>query len=163
MSGHTARLGRAAGVALPLAAALSLTGAGIAVYLTVVHFAHQPIACSSIGNCELVNSSQYAKVGAIPVALLGAGAYLSMLGLVVGAWLRRDATLLLAAWGIALTSSAFSTYLTYIELRVLYAVCVYCVASASVVTVLLAVLSVGVWGARDELLGAAAGAVEGEH
>ncbi|MHB8375842.1 MAG: vitamin K epoxide reductase family protein [Dehalococcoidia bacterium] len=157
MSGRTIR------AALLLTAALSLAGAGIATYLTVVHFAHQPIACSSIGNCELVNSSRYAKVGAIPVALLGAIAYLSMFGLVAGAWLRRDATLLLAAWGIALTSFAFSMYLTYIELRVLYAVCVYCVASASVVTVLLAALSVAVWGARDELLGGEAAAVGGEH
>ncbi|MDE3096959.1 MAG: vitamin K epoxide reductase family protein [Chloroflexota bacterium] len=153
--------GRAVRLALPLAAALALAGAGIATYLTVVHYAHQPIACSAIGNCELVNSSEYAKVGAIPVALLGAAAYVSMLALVAGAWLRRDAMLLLAAWGIALGSFAFSLYLTYIELRVLYAICVYCVASASVVTALLAVLSAGVWGARDELLGGGAATAEG--
>ena len=150
-------------VALPLAAALSLAGAGIATYLTVVHFAHQPIACSAIGNCELVNSSEYAKVGAVPVALLGALAYVSMLALVAVAWLRRDAMLVLAAWGIALGSFAFSMYLTYIELRVLYAICVYCVASASVVTALLAVLSAYVWGARDELLRGPAAPAEGEQ
>ncbi len=161
MSGQTALPGRAVRVALPLAAALSLAGTGIATYLTVVHYAHQPIACSAIGNCELVNSSEYAKVGAVPVALLGVVAYVSMLALIAGAWLRRDAMLLLAAWGIALGSSAFSIYLTYIELRVLYAICVYCVASASIVTALFAVLSAGVWGARDEVLGGGAATTGG--
>jgi uncharacterized membrane protein len=138
---------------LPVAAVLAAAGIGIAAYLTVVHYAHQPIACSSIGDCELVNSSRYAKLGGVPVALMGLVSYATMLLLVAGAWLRRDAMLLAAAWGIALASFGFSMYLTYIELEVLNAICVYCVASASVVTALLAVLSGCVWFARDELFG----------
>jgi len=143
---------------LPLAALLAVAGCGIAGYLTVVHFADQPIACSSIGDCELVNSSRYAKLAGVPVALLGGGAYVTLLVLVAVAWLRRDATALLAAWGVALASFVFSMYLTYIELRVLHAICVYCVGSASVVTALLLVLSACLWLDRDapEELAAAA-------
>ena len=143
---------------LPLAALLAVAGCGIAGYLTVVHFADQPIACSSISDCELVNSSRYAKLAGVPVALLGGGAYVTLLVLVAVAWLRRDATALLAAWGVALASFVFSMYLTYIELRVLHAICVYCVGSASVVTALLLVLSACLWLDRDapEELAAAA-------
>ena len=130
---------------LLVAGLLAIAGMCVATYLTVVHFADQPIVCSSIGDCELVNSSRYASLAGVPVALLGAGAYVSMLALIAGAWLRRSPEMLLAAWGIALASVGFSMYLTYIELRVLDAICVYCVGSASIMTALLCVLSVGVW------------------
>jgi uncharacterized membrane protein len=130
---------------LLVAASLAVAGLAIATYLTVVHFADQPIVCSSIGDCELVNSSRYASLGGVPVALMGAAAYVSMLALIIGSRVRRSPELLLAAWGIALASFGFSMYLTYIELRVLDAICVYCVGSASIMTALLVVLSIGVW------------------
>ncbi|HET6615732.1 MAG TPA: vitamin K epoxide reductase family protein [Dehalococcoidia bacterium] len=139
--------------ALLLAAALATAGLGIALYLTVVHYGDQPIACNGIGDCEYVNSSEYAKLLGIPVALIGAAAYATMLAGSIAAWLRRDALLLLAAWGVALASFAFSIYLTYIELEVLEAICVYCVASASVMTALFAALSAAVWMARDDVFG----------
>jgi uncharacterized membrane protein len=136
-----------------MAALLTVGGMGIATYLTFVHYADQPIVCSGIGDCELVNSSKYASMAGLPVAVLGAGAYASMLLLIGGAWLRRSPELLLAAWGVALASFGFSMYLTYIELRVLDAICVYCVGSASIATALLLVLSACVWFVRGELLG----------
>jgi len=140
---------------LPIGAVLTLAGIGIAGYLTTVHYADQPIVCSSIGDCELVNQSKYASLAGVPVALLGGLAYVSMLALIAGAWLRRSATLLAAAWGIALAGFAFSMYLTYVELFVLDAICIYCVGSASIITVLLALLSACVWLARDEIFGEA--------
>ena len=130
---------------LAVAALLAMTGAGIATYLTVVHLADQPIACSSIGDCELVNSSRYATLAGVPVAVLGLFAYATMLALIAASWLRRSRELLLAAWGVALASFGFSMYLTYVELRVLDAICVYCVASACVATALFALLSGIVW------------------
>ncbi len=141
------------GVLLLIGGVLSIAGACVATYLTVVHFADQPIVCSSIGDCELVNSSRYASLAGVPVALLGAGAYVSMLALIAGSWLRRSPEMLLAAWGVALASFGFSMYLTYIELAVLDAICVYCVGSASIMTALFVVLSACVgteWG-RGEL------------
>jgi len=147
---------RAVRLALPLAALLALGGLGVATYLVVVHYAHQPIACNSIGDCEYVNSSRYAKVAGVPVALMGAVSYGMLAALVGAAWLRRDAMLLLGGWALALAAFAFSMYLTYIELRVLYAICVYCVASAGIMSALFAVLSLALWGARDEILPAVA-------
>jgi uncharacterized membrane protein len=143
--------------ALLVAVMFSTAGLGIALYLTVVHYGDQPIACSGVGDCEYVNSSEYAKLLGIPVALIGAAAYATMLAGSIAAWLRRDAMVLLAAWGVALASFAFSVYLTYIELEVLEAICVYCVASASVMTSLFAALSAAVWMSRDEVFG------DGDH
>jgi len=131
---------------------LSAAGVGIALYLTFTHYGDQPIACNGLGDCDYVNSSEYATLLGVPVALVGAGAYVTMLVASLGASLRRDATLVLAAWGVALASFAFSLYLTYIELWVLDAICVYCVASAVVATALFAALSAAVWLARDDIL-----------
>lgn len=138
---------------LPVTVALAAAGLGVATYLTVVHFGDQPIACNGVGDCEYVNSSEYAKLAGIPVALLGAAAYATMLLAAALAWLRRDPVLLVLAWGVALASFAFSAYLTYIELRVLDAICVYCVASAAIVTALFAALSLALWAARDDVFG----------
>jgi uncharacterized membrane protein len=134
------------------AAALAAVGIGIASYLAVVHYAHQPIACSSIGDCELVNSSKYADLGGVPVAVLGAVSYVVMLLMIAAAGLRRSSPLVLVVWTIALAAFGFSMYLTYIELRVLDAICVYCVASASVMTALFGALSAALWLVRDDLL-----------
>ena len=136
---------------LSLAILLPISGACIAAYLTIVHYADQPVACSSIGDCELVNSSRYASIGGVPVALMGVLAYMTIAATAAASWLRRDATLLAAAWVVALASFAISMYLTYIELRVLDAICIYCVASASIVTALVIVLSAAVWNQRTEL------------
>jgi uncharacterized membrane protein len=135
------------------AIALALAGLGVATYLTVVHYAHQSIACNGLGDCEYVNSSKYAEVAGLPVALMGAFAYATMALLVAASWLRRDALFVFAAWAVGAASLAFSIYLTYIELEVLDAICVYCVASASIMTALFAVLSGLAWAHRGELLG----------
>jgi uncharacterized membrane protein len=127
---------------------LSAAGLGIATYLVVVHAAGQPIACNGVGSCDYVNSSEYSNVAGVPVALLGALAYAAILALVAAAWRRADAALLTWAWGLALASFAFSAWLTYVELFVIDAICVYCVASATCVTGLLAVLSATLYALR---------------
>jgi uncharacterized membrane protein len=102
---------------------LAVIGLGVATYLTVVHYAHQQIACNGIGNCEYVNSSKYAEVAGVPVALLGAVAYGTMAALAVAYAVSRAAAVLQAAWAVGLASFAFSMYLTGIELWVLDAIC----------------------------------------
>lgn len=135
-----------------LAFALGLIGIGVATYLTVVHYAHQPIACNGIGDCEYVNSSEYAKVAGVPVAVMGVISYATITVLVATSWLLRNATHLMVAWTVAFASFAFSMYLTWIELEVLEAICVYCVVSAITMTALFATLTAIVWTKRDQLL-----------
>jgi uncharacterized membrane protein len=128
-----------------VAAAICLAGLGVAMYLTTVHYAGQPIACGGVGDCEYVNSTKYAELFGIPVALLGALAYATMLVIIVAALVRKQEALLTGAWAVAAASFAFSMYLTYIELRVIDAICMYCVVSASLLTVLFAILGALSW------------------
>jgi hypothetical protein len=67
-------------------AALALIGVGITAYLTFAHYADGSIVCPTDG-CETVQRSSYALLGSVPVALLGLGAYLVILG---GLFLPRD-------------------------------------------------------------------------
>ena len=114
-------------------AALALIGAGIAAYLTWVHFAGlQPVCVGGSGGCERVQSSPYAELGGVPVALLGLIGYLAILASLVPSNARgRYVTVFLC-----LAGAGFSAYLTYVELAVIDAICQWCVASAVVMAAL---------------------------
>jgi uncharacterized membrane protein len=120
-------------------AALAVAGLGICVagYLTYVHYAGLEPFCAGGGHgCERVQSSTYAKLGGVPVAVLGLGGYLA----IAAALLAPGERARLAAAALAVVGAGFSGYLTYLELFVIDAICQWCVASAVLLT-LLAVLT----------------------
>lgn len=113
---------------------VALLGAGVAGYLTYVHYAGlQPFCAGGSHGCERVQSSEYAKFAGIPVAVLGLAAYVSILG----ALLAPGDLARLAAAALAVGGFGFSMYLTYLELFVIHAICQWCVSSAVLVTVLM--------------------------
>ena len=58
-----------------------LLGIGDAGYLTYVHYAGLKVVClAGGGGCETVQASRYAKLGGVPVAVLGLIGYISILG-----------------------------------------------------------------------------------
>jgi uncharacterized membrane protein len=116
---------------------VALAGIGVAGYLTWVHFDDAALVCVAGGGCETVQESEYAEIAGIPVALLGLGAYLVMLGLLV--WDTAHARL--AALVVALVGLLFSLYLLALQLFVIEAVCVWCLANDVVIAPLLAVLT----------------------
>jgi uncharacterized membrane protein len=117
---------------------LALIGVGIAGYLTWVHYAGlQPFCVGGGGGCERVQTSRWAELGGIPVAVLGLGGYLLLLATLL---LPEDPGRSAAAF-ISLVGVGFSAWLTYVELEKIDAVCQWCVASAVVMT-LLAIVSV---------------------
>jgi uncharacterized membrane protein len=123
---------------LRLAAVLvTLAGIGVAGYLTWAHFADQSVVCVQGGGCEEVQESSYSEIAGIPVALLGLGSYLTVLGLLL--W---DAAIArLSAATLALVGLLFSVYLVAVQLFVIDAVCVWCMANDLVVAPALAVLT----------------------
>jgi len=124
--------------ALRLAATIvALAGAGVAGYLTWVHFDDAALVCVAGGGCETVQESEYAEIAGLPVAALGLVAYSIVLGLV--AWDSPAARL--AAATIALVGLLFSTYLLVLQLFVIDAVCVWCMANDGVIAPLLALLT----------------------
>jgi uncharacterized membrane protein len=113
-------------------------GIGVAGYLTYVHYAGlQPFCAGGSHGCERVQSSTYAALGGVPVAVLGLAGYVGIgTALIAPGELAR----LLAA-ALAVIGFGFSAYLTYLELFVIHAICQWCVTSAVLLTVL-TVLSV---------------------
>ncbi len=130
---------RLARAAVPL---LAVIGMGISAYLTYVHLENLVPICGELGDCEVVNSSVYSAINGIPVAAIGFLGYavLFVLGLFN---LRRErtcrSTISLAILGLSLGGVLYSAYLTYIELFVLNAICVWCVGSAVTITIIFGV------------------------
>jgi uncharacterized membrane protein len=117
---------------------LSALGTLDAAYLTYVKLANARIICGQYSGCETVNSSIYSEVAGIPVALLGAGVYLLILIFLLlegqGDFWRSNSPLFV--FGLTLVGVLFSAYLTYLELAVIHAACIYCVTSAILITIL---------------------------
>ena len=118
-------------------AVLAVAGMGVAAYLTYTHWADKVVACGGLGRCETVQQSEYSTIAGVPVALLGGLAAAALLAVALG---RLGGLPLAVEWGsmvalgLTTASVAFAAYLTYIELFVLDAICIYCLALASIFT-----------------------------
>ena len=119
-------------------AAVALAGAGVAGYLTYVHYRPAALVCTGGGGCETVQESSYADIAGIPVALLGLLVYLAVLGLVT--WDTELARTLAAT--IALGAVGFAVYLVSVQAFVIDAWCVWCLVNDLVIVPLLAVSTV---------------------
>ena len=117
------------------AIACCLVGLAIAGYLTYVHYAGISPVCEIAHGCQKVQTSEWSKLAGVPVALLGLIGYAGILAAV----LARGEAALTAAAGQALVGAGFSAYLTYREVFTIDAICVWCVASAVLMTALAAI------------------------
>jgi uncharacterized membrane protein len=111
---------------------LVIVGIGIAGYLTYVHYAGIKPICTAGGGCEKVQSSEWSKLGGVPVALIGLVGYVG----IYATLLVRGELPALARVGLTTVGLGFSAYLTYRELFSIDAICQWCVASAVVMTLL---------------------------
>ena len=115
-------------------AGLALLGLAISAYLTWVHYAGIEPVCSGISDCERVQSSDYAELLGVPVALIGVVGYATILASLRA---RVEMTALLSYLAVA-----FSGYLTWAELFRIDAICQWCVGSAVVMTAIAALAAV---------------------
>ena len=121
-------------------ALLALAGAFVALYLTLYKVGVIGQLTCSVGECEVVNTSRWSLFLRMPVAAWGLATYVILLALALTGLSERwsasvevsRAITALAAWSVC-----FSAYLTYIELFVLHAVCVWCATSAAIMTLIL--------------------------
>ena len=101
--------------------------------------------CAIGEGCEKVQSSRYAKVGGVPVPVIGLVGYVAiLLSLLVRGELAR-----LATAGMAIGGFAFSVYLTALELFEIQAICQWCVGSAIVMTAIAALATMRALRAPD--------------
>jgi uncharacterized membrane protein len=126
---------------------LALGGIGASGYLTYARWFDKSVACAGFHSCNAVAESSYSHMGPIPVALLGLLGYAALL-VVAAFWLRVGDRWgewpLLLIWGMALGGVAYSAYLTYLELFVIDAVCIWCVTSAVLMGGILLISTAGV-------------------
>ncbi|HVU76384.1 MAG TPA: vitamin K epoxide reductase family protein [Gaiellaceae bacterium] len=117
-------------------AAFCVVGIGIAAYLTYVHYAHVAPVCTS-GGCEKVQTSKYAELAGVPVALLGLIAYVVLLGTT----LVKGVAASFAGVLVAFVGVAFSGYLLWAQLGPIGAICQWCLGNDATILVV-AILSV---------------------
>lgn len=128
---------------------LALAGMGISFYLAYVESTHTLAVCGPVGDCNTVQQSEYAQIGGIPVGIVGLAGYVAIL-LAWGAGILKSKAAEWAALALlAMTfgGTLFSIYLTYLEPFVIGATCLWCLASAVVMT-LLFVLSIPYYWSR---------------
>jgi uncharacterized membrane protein len=110
--------------------ALALVGLAIASYLLAMRIAGAPPACGPVHGCDTVAASDYATVLGLPVALYGV-AWSAILAFASVAWWRRAARAALhVTYGFGLVGLAAVAYLTFLEVAVIEAICIWCVSYA---------------------------------
>lgn len=133
-----------------LAIVLGILGVLDSIYLAWVKLTGSYATCGPIGNCEAVNSSRYAEIAGVPIALIGILGYLAILAVVLLEVRHPEFKegLRLAFFGFTLTGTIYSAYLTYVEIAILNAICPYCVLSA---VLMLLLFSISILKLRDLL------------
>jgi len=111
-------------------AIVSVAGLADATYLTVQALTGETLSCGGSPDCFRVLGSSYAKVGGIPVAMLGALAYFSVFTFATFAafgYARAPKFLALMVGMMFLGT----LWLLYVQAFLLHAYCRYCLLSAA--------------------------------
>ena len=111
-------------------AIVSVVGLADATYLTVQALTGETLSCGGSPDCFRVLGSSYAKIGGIPVAMLGALAYLSVFTFATFAafgYARAPKFLALMVGMMFLGT----LWLLYVQAFLLHAYCRYCLFSAA--------------------------------
>jgi len=123
-------------------AIVAVIGLADATYLTVQALTGETLSCGGSPDCFRVLGSSYAKVGPIPVAMLGALAYFTVFTFATFAafgYARAPKFLVLTAAAMFL----MTLWLLYVQAFLLHAYCRYCLFSAAI-TFLIAGLLIAV-------------------
>jgi len=125
-----------------IVATLALAGIFISLYLTLYKIGVIGELSCSIGSCETVNTSKWSRFLGLPVAAWGLLFYLDVFAIaLIGTFPRFENERVISIVLVAETvvGVLFSAWLTYLELAVIHAICIWCVTSAVIVTVILVV------------------------
>jgi uncharacterized membrane protein len=129
-------------------AIVSLIGLADATYLTVQAFTGETLSCGGSPDCFKVLGSSYARIGGLPVALLGAVAYFSVFAFATFAAFgyARARTFLISTVGAMFLATL---WFLYVQHFVLHAYCRYCLFSAAI-TFLLAGLVIALPSSQEQ-------------
>ena len=125
-----------------IVAIVAVAGLADATYLTVQALTGETLSCGGSPDCFRVLGSSYAKLGGIPLAMLGALAYFTAFTFAIFAafgysWAPRFVALIAGAMFLT------TLWLLYVQAFLLHAYCRYCLFSAAI-TFLIAGLLIAV-------------------
>jgi uncharacterized membrane protein len=113
---------------------LTVVGVGVATYLTYIHYAGiKPLCGKNGGGCEIVQTSEYAKLAGVPVALIGLIGYVAILASLLA---PENETTRFATVALTVVGFGFSMYLTGREAFSIHHWCEWCLSSAGIITVI---------------------------
>jgi uncharacterized membrane protein len=117
---------------------LAIIGLLVSIYMTIYKLTNNEAMCIGSGGCSVVNASRYSEVNGIPVALIGVGGYVAILALLFlerrPGFFAENGTM--ALFGISLVGFLFTLYLIYVEIKLIHALCPFCLASQTVMTII---------------------------
>ena len=120
-------------------AIVAVAGLADATYLAVQSLTGETLSCGGSPDCFRVLGSSYAKVGGVPVALLGAFAYFCVFAFATFAafgYVRARMFLILTIGAMFLATLWF----LYVQAFLLHAYCRYCLLSAAITFLLAGLL-----------------------
>lgn len=115
---------------------LSFIGLLDSSYLSAKHFAGGPVECNFFSGCETVLNSKYSTIFGIPVALLGAAYYFTILFLSIYFLLEKKTEYIKFLAFFTIVGFFASMYFVILQLFILKAICEYCMLSATGSTLL---------------------------
>lgn len=125
---------------------LAFLGIADSWYLAQSAMTGAPLVCDigSLDGCNTVAQSEYSRVFGIPLALYGVGFYGFIF--VLGAFLLTNNVRRFYLGAVALSGAGVvaSLYFLYLQLFVIKATCIYCLASL-VISVLLGIATTVLW------------------
>jgi len=134
-----------------VAAVLSLAGFFVALYLSLWKAGIMGVLPCGEGSCETVQTSRYAYLAGVPVAVYGVVGYFALLVAALIGLQPRFVGKRRPTWWLVGFSSAgvlFTGYLSYLEAFVINAWCRWCLISAAIIV---GVLLVSLAGLRERL------------
>jgi uncharacterized membrane protein len=106
--------------------ALDLLGLVVASYLAWTALMNQLPSCGPIHGCQEVALSPYSRINGVPVALGGVVLSITLFGLAFVWWRTGRFWALAGHYFLSLVGVLFEGWLTYAELFLIKAVCVWC-------------------------------------
>jgi uncharacterized membrane protein len=120
-------------------AIVALAGLADATFLTVQALTGETLSCGGSPDCFRVLGSSYAKIGRVPVAMLGAFAYFCVFTFAIFAAFgyARARTFLIPTIGAMFLATL---WFLYVQAFLLHAYCRYCLLSAAMTFLLTGLL-----------------------
>ncbi len=120
-----------------ISVALTIIGLAVSIYMTIYKLTDNQNMCIGNGGCSKVNSSVYAEVYGIPVAVFGMVGYAALMVMLFienrNSFLQANGTMII--FGLALIGFLFTLYLIYVEVALIHALCPFCLTSQIAMTI----------------------------